>query len=642
MSPTLDHALALAAQGFHVFPLRPGQVKPAHVGWQNEATNDPDAIRALWTRDFNIGISTSHGLLVVDVDLKDGRNGYSSLLAIELAGKELPPTRQHATRSGGRHLFYRVHRPVKQGVDVLGPGLDIRSKGGYVVAPGSRFENGEYTVDNDRPIAPAPQWLIDACGVADESPPQASTKLDGIDPARAGARAVAYLDSLEPVSEGARNDAAFRVAAQIKDFGLDAPDCEAVMLEHWKCEPMLDELAVTIGSVYRNAKSPQGSAAPEAVFGPVAEVPAEPGKEPHYRILSVADVLRRPRPTWLVRGLLPQRGMAVIYGAPGSGKSFLALDVCAAIARGEPWGGQRVKPGPVVYVGLEGELAPRLAAYLTHHELKDVPGLRVIDRQPVNFLHERHQHIQRLIEDLKAHGPVSLVVIDTLNRAMPGGNENASEDMGRAIACAAAISAQLHCLCALVHHSGKDASAGARGHSSLLGAADAELEVSRSPDGHTRYVRATKVKEGEDGMQYSFHLESVDLGATSEHDPDAEPHERDASCVVADLQPADMRPGQKARSWTPPRQLVYDALRTVLAGTWGDENAPPACSVDAWQTAYFASAPLPEETDPKEQRKARDTRRKTFDRARDWLAAEKLVLTVRRKGAILYELGATE
>lgn len=269
---TLESALALAAEGYYVFPLKVAASTPAHTGWQGEATTDPDAVRKMWNRGYNIGIYTGRDLLVVDVDTKDGRNGWQAIMALELEGKELPPTREHATKSGGRHFIYRVDKPVKQGANVLGEGVDVRSRGGYIVAPGSKFKTGEYTIADDAPIAPAPQWLIDACGPADESPARAATKLPGIDPERALARSVAYLESLEPVTAGERNDAAFRAAAQLKDFGLDADECEAVMLEHWNCQPMLSELAVTIGSVYRNSKNPQGSDAPEAVFESVSDI----------------------------------------------------------------------------------------------------------------------------------------------------------------------------------------------------------------------------------------------------------------------------------------------------------------------------------------------------------------------------------
>lgn len=149
----LDHALALASQGFHVFPLESRSKVPLITDYPNRATRDPEQIKRWWTDpvmgwlcDYNIGISTTRfdedkALVVVDVDLKDGRNGNDTIL---LFGWDLPPTAVNLTPTGGRHLIYVVNEPVKQGANVLGPGLDIRSRGGYIVGPGSIVEAGEY------------------------------------------------------------------------------------------------------------------------------------------------------------------------------------------------------------------------------------------------------------------------------------------------------------------------------------------------------------------------------------------------------------------------------------------------------------------------------------------------------------------
>ncbi len=272
----IQHALALAAEGFHVFPLHasgPKWGRPLHTGWQDEATCDPAAVRALWRHAYGIGISTSHGLLVVDVDIKHDKHGDQSLVALELAGYDLPPTREHLTPSGGRHLLYAVKEPVRQGVEVLGPGLDIRSRGGYIVAPGTRKNGIAYERDNYLPVAPAPQWLIDRCGVAPKHAARAPEIVSGIDPARATRRAIEWLQAQPAVTQGARNDAAFRAAAKVKDLGVPEAECGVLLLEYWPCEPMLDvdELATTIRSAYHTSQNPQGSAAPEAVFEAIDE-----------------------------------------------------------------------------------------------------------------------------------------------------------------------------------------------------------------------------------------------------------------------------------------------------------------------------------------------------------------------------------
>lgn len=148
--PRLTSALALAADGFFVFPLKPKQKTPAFEGWQQLATRDAATIREWWSRrDYNVGIFTTRfgngkALLVIDVDVKGEHNGEETLLRLELEGQAFPPTREQITPTGGRHLIYVVNEPVKQGAHVLGPGIDIRSRGGYIVGPGSVTKKGEY------------------------------------------------------------------------------------------------------------------------------------------------------------------------------------------------------------------------------------------------------------------------------------------------------------------------------------------------------------------------------------------------------------------------------------------------------------------------------------------------------------------
>lgn len=151
-----QHALDLAARGFHVFPLIENGKTPYIEGWQNKASRDPNTIKSWWfcpilevEQHFNIGIFTGkfgedQALLVIDVDNKDGRNGSATLSAI-ISSKGQLPTAEVLTPTGGRHLFFVTNKPIKQGVDVLGDGLDTRSHGGYVVGAGSVTERGTYT-----------------------------------------------------------------------------------------------------------------------------------------------------------------------------------------------------------------------------------------------------------------------------------------------------------------------------------------------------------------------------------------------------------------------------------------------------------------------------------------------------------------
>jgi hypothetical protein len=299
--------------------------------------------------------------------------------------------------------------------------------------------------------------------------------------------------------------------------------------------------------------------------------------------MTVADLLATPRPQWLVRGILPRSTLGVVYGAPGSGKTFLVTDLAAALSRALPWFGHRTKAGVVVYVCCEGTLRNRIEAYLQHQGIADLPLLRV-HSSGVNLLNPRADTVP-LINALHDLGePVALVVVDTLNRAMAGGNENAPEDMGAVIANAKRIQEATGAAVLFVHHSGKDASKGSRGHSSLKGAADLEIEVI-ADDGGNRTATIVKVKDGEDGAAIGFRLVPVDLGPSA--DPDADPDERETSCIV---EPADV---PKATRKPVRRDVALDALRETVAEfgerTPGTSTIPPgvrAVTLDQWKARW--------------------------------------------------------
>jgi len=259
----------------------------------------------------------------------------------------------------------------------------------------------------------------------------------------------------------------------------------------------------------------------------VVAPPTTPGAAPapkgmRFRVQPTAEFLQRAPASWLVKGLLPQAGLAVVFGESGSGKTFFVLDVIGSIARGIPWRGRRVTAGSAIYVCAEGEAGfrNRLQAYCQFHGLEDLP-LGVIADAP-NLLEK--VDVKDLLASVKAYGQVDIIVLDTFAQVMPGGNENSGEDVGRALAHCRALHRATGALVVLVHHAGKDSSKGARGWSGLRAAADAEIEIERSENART--ARITKLKDAEDGGEFGFRLNGVEIGT----DEDGEVI---TSCVVA-------------------------------------------------------------------------------------------------------------
>jgi hypothetical protein len=235
-----------------------------------------------------------------------------------------------------------------------------------------------------------------------------------------------------------------------------------------------------------------------------AEEPPKP--EPRYKLLTCDQLRNLPPLAWCVRGVLPARGLAAIAGPSASGKSFLALDLAAAIAGGWRWFNQRVTAAPVVYAALEGEAGYKLRAqaWEAHHGQALPDGLRLM-LAPFKLT------VAQDVKDLAAVVPAgAVVIIDTLNRAAPESDENSSRDMGLILEAAKRLQAMTGGLVVLVHHTGKDESKGLRGHSSLFAALDAVVTVSR--DGDRREWRLGKSKDGADGQAHTFKLQVEPLG----------------------------------------------------------------------------------------------------------------------------------
>lgn len=253
---------------------------------------------------------------------------------------------------------------------------------------------------------------------------------------------------------------------------------------------------------------------------------ATPAKPRRFAPQTPEQFMQRPAPKWLIKGVLPQASLAVVYGASGSGKSFFTFDMCAAIVRGAPWRGARVVQGRGVYVVAEGAggFRNRLEAYCEQHDVAPADlGMGLIANAP-NLMDKLQ--VNELIVDLKAFGDISFIVMDTYARVMVGGNENDAKDVGMVLAQCAKIHRNTGAMVILVHHSGKDDGAGARGSSALRAAADVEIQV--KGDNKARGAKVTKQKDGEDGKQYGFRLHTVVLG----EDEDGEDI---TSCVVEHL-----------------------------------------------------------------------------------------------------------
>lgn len=280
-----------------------------------------------------------------------------------------------------------------------------------------------------------------------------------------------------------------------------APDAKAAAF--WLCEQIGVKPEAAGWQEAQAVSQPQSVA--DAVFGD--DAPADD----IYETLSVAEIDAIPPPTWLVDGLVPEKGLTFLYGKPGKGKSFISLDMALRIAYGLDWHGKECKPGGVLYIAGEGKggYRNRVRGWHLHHNMKvDGELFRLLPRA-VNFM--KPEEVAKLVRTVKAVvGNARLVVVDTVARVLPGAEENASKEMGLFVAACDAIKEACGVSVIGVHHSGKDEDRGMRGSTALEGAGDAVLHLKRDDNSKIVTVLTEKQKDGEEAPPLYLKLEKIE------------------------------------------------------------------------------------------------------------------------------------
>jgi len=238
--------------------------------------------------------------------------------------------------------------------------------------------------------------------------------------------------------------------------------------------------------------------------------PDESETAPNRRLrLTRADQIEMRPPDWLLRGMLERDTFALVFGDPGSGKSFLAIDWACRVATGTPYRGHSVQGGPVVYIAGEGQqgFGRRIRAWEEYHgvSLADTP----LYVAPAVAIPDASQ-LTELMAAIESLGePPAMVVLDTLARNFGGGDENSTQDMSKFVSACDTIRRQYHCTILVVHHTGHADKNRARGAIAMKAALDAEYRLSDNEAG--RKLTATKMKDAERPVPLSLALVSVDL-----------------------------------------------------------------------------------------------------------------------------------
>jgi len=307
---------------------------------------------------------------------------------------------------------------------------------------------------------------------------------------------------------------------------------------------------------------------------------------PRFPRVWLDDVAVDLKSAYTIKTVIGPKEFIVIYGPSGDGKTFFVLDMSACVATGKNWRGRRVRQGLVIYIAAEAgvSILRRFYAWRERHvgEAREARIRLAIVTKSANLL--SMVDLDALLDELRAIAteagmPLALVVFDTLSRSMPGGDENKSEDMTRVIKAADAIRDELGASVVLVHHSGKDATKGARGHSSLFAAADTVISVVE------RVATVEKVRDGVAGERFPFALDVVDLGADADGDPVT-------TCVVRHLDEAE--PGRRPiRALSGVAKVAMQALSEAVAdqgvsmpGTSTIPSGVRAVTIDVWRAQF--------------------------------------------------------
>ena len=410
-----------------------------------------------------------------------------------------------------------------------------------------------------------------------------------------------------PVDLAAKVDNAYR-------YAQNAPGTAVVRPDELRCaapEPTLDDLLgttpePTLEDLLGDASAPSlsdllGASRPTVTHATIptaqqalddllagqsassARAASQPAKGPR----SISDFIatRDTAQGYVVKGLLQRGSYGVMYGAPGSGKTFLALDIAYHVAAGQPWMGRRVQQGAVLYLAFEGAggLASRAKALRERYGFDDSLPL-FLDDTPYNL---REVSGRRALGEALAALPAkpALIVIDTLAHALCGGDENSAQDVGAFNNGVQALIMATGAHVLVLHHPGKNPANGARGSSALLGAVDTEIEV---VPGRMRPTKQRDVELGEDVL---FHLERVVVGMDDDGDDIT-------SCVVAAGEAAPSRPSAgRPRAANSRQAVLLDVLRElspandpVPIATWREAcaeflPAQPSKANATWATA---------------------------------------------------------
>lgn len=350
-----------------------------------------------------------------------------------------------------------------------------------------------------------------------------------------------------------------------------------------------------------------------------------PGATPPLPVELWSDIRAKLNNRALVKGLLMAGTSCVVFGPPGSGKTFFVGDIGFHVGDGREWFGRRTVKGGVVILAAEGQGGYRLRIEALKVAYPDAEDVRLAIVPAALDLLDPTADVPRVADVLaylaRKWGSIALLIVDTLAASFGGGDEN-GPDMAAYVGNVAALCAPYGCASIIVTHAPLIGEAKRpRGHGSLWGAADTVLQVTGDSDAPARRVHVVKQKDGAPGPDISFRLRSVDIGIDEDGDSVT-------SCVVEPAEGDVTVPRGKRRLGAKESIVLAELERAIVSGGVFPPSAIPddvlnrarigkVARVSEWRAAALSALHSPDSKP--------DTARRAFDRARDTLQGSKII-----------------
>ena len=586
-------------------------------GWSSYEAGEADLDR--WFRDgANVGFRVPDDMVAIDIDASDQKT------AEQIEAKTIAAFGPSPIRIGNaprRMLFFRTREAFKYAsIQFAGPGgtekVEIMGPGRQVVLYGTHPKTKAPYAWPVRPIAHADLSVIDTAAYTEwfadlkHTLPEATEYKEKTHSDRERVDQRTLVGDLDLVREAVRalpntrdifpdRNQYIEICVAIKAAlpfnpeeafdlwcewgGKDVNSTQDLLEKDWRgAQP---PFGLGAKFLYDMAEKHSGGAfgkqfvffddlsqAEEAGVFAQVELNASKSQPSKFRLLDfdeAADGAISDTAQPLIKGLLDQGAMSVLYGDSNVGKTFVAMDMGYHIASGLPYAKLRTEHMFVIYVAMEGGRGAkrRLAALRDKFKPAAKPLFKLLPSAV--DLRRSDVELNDFISALKAvdtgEHRIGLIVVDTLARAMAGGDENSSVDMGAVVKNVGAVQAAIDAHVMVVHHTGKDRAKGARGHTSLRAATDTELEVGEGT------IAVTKQRDLDKSWTSAFSLEVRQLGLDRDGDPVT-------SCTVK----LDVASAARKREATEGELAVLDAIETISDTSGKPEKGARTKDLETW------------------------------------------------------------